>query len=562
MALIATWTNFLGQNNRVNPRRLPEGVGQICHQFAPDRADIRLAPEGSLSAGLGTAGTVLTATAYPYGGSPPWLWWDNLIVHVVPTLNPNDTSGEIFYTGDSAPKRTTYALALPATPAPAASVPLGIPAPSAQFNVATLAAGSGPLETRSYIDTFVTSDGLKEGAPNTLPRTVSVAGGTTMTLGSGGSFAAVPGGYTDTTIRRVYVSTSGGEYLLCDEGLASAASLTDSLSRTTVLASGGDTSKPAWLEPLGGMIGLTTMWNGMVAGFRGNQVLVCEPYKPWAWPAEYRITLHGDIVGLAAWHEALLVSTTKRAYVIAGASPLALNPTPLDPETRSGNFNGRPVVSTGDGVCWAGQGGFFFIGDGFPPTNISKGFLTEDQWTTAFGAVTLHSQRLRDRVAFIGGLLNNTTPFFANATIFNPRRAQEGFVTARLSSGSVVGTVPDGTQSVLIMNGSTREVWSWYGGNAGASVADGYFRTKTIRHAKPANAGALMVSGTPASGTICVAEVFADGVSLGSYSVANERPVTLPGGYKAREFYVQVRITSTSAVVNGVFLAEDAADFP
>lgn len=579
MALIAAWTNFLWANYRVHPKRLPEGILQIAENvrlgsgtlvpMSADGATLRtLAP----LSGSSVDGSTIYAHGGDYTSSGLLLW--NKDVYIV------RRGDEIYFANEFTGtfRRTKISVAFPSTPEPAVDYAVGVPRPSAQFNVATLVAGSGPLETRSYIDTFVTTDGLKEGAPNSTPRTVSVAGGTTMTLGSGASFAAVPGGYSDVTLRMVYVSTSGSEYLLCAEGAASAGTLTDSLSRTTVLQSGGSISKPAWLEPL--LFGVTVrriceMWNGMMAGINmsgaGTDVAVCEPYKPWAWPAEYRVQLPQRILFLAKHGESLFAfGQAGGVYVVYGASPLSLNWKTLAEGLSA--CQQRPV-NVSDGVLWLTQSGLFFAGDNFPVRRITDSIMYADEFALANGLGRLQFYRCwaldAETAAVYTTLVDTTFPFTRALMILRPRNVHNEGAQFRLTDyfafDDAGGDASAGRRIVAVKNGTSYDL-KYFAATASSSAALRAV-TKIQRHTRPINPGYLMV----------VADAPNVGVKLHTYpnnvlsvidlgTVTSHTPVKLPGGYKSQDFAVELTLAAGLNAINssieGVLLAEDAADFP
>ena len=145
--LISGWSNFFGASQQLSGKRLPEGLGVNAVNLRPGFSDLR---------GWGSAGTVVTT-----GGATPlisayrmnraliddtgtWIQW-TMDVDVVRSLVANDSTEEIFYTGDGIPKRTDNVLGLPAAPSPAASRSLGVPKPTSAMTATLLVLAYGEI---------------------------------------------------------------------------------------------------------------------------------------------------------------------------------------------------------------------------------------------------------------------------------------------------------------------------------------------------------------------------------------------------------------------------------
>ena len=78
--------------------------------------------------------------------------------------------------------------------------------------------------------------------------------------------------------------------------------------------------------------GLIKTDNGIYAAFRGNELLISEPFTPYAFPASYRLTVEDSIVALAHVDNTIVVLTTGRPYLAQGSVPesLALTHLPIE----------------------------------------------------------------------------------------------------------------------------------------------------------------------------------------------------------------------------------------
>lgn len=70
--------------------------------------------------------------------------------------------------------------------------------------------------------------------------------------------------------------------------------------------------------------GITSMPNGMMAGFSGQTLHFCEPYQPHAWPANYDLSTDYPIVALVSLGSTLVILTTGTPYIAQGTTPETL----------------------------------------------------------------------------------------------------------------------------------------------------------------------------------------------------------------------------------------------
>lgn len=532
--LIAAWSDFLGAVPMVQPKRLGPGFGVSVSNLRPGFADLR--GWNAASTVVTTGGVSTLISAYRMGrtlvsDTQYWLQWTT-DVDVVRSLIENDTTEEIYYTGDGAPKRTDNTLALPGGPAPAAFRSLGIPAPTAAMTAVELVAGTGSNVTRVYVDTFVNNQG-RESAPG-VPRTIVIKSDSTATLSG---FDPLPGGYPDVTLRRIYCSTDGSDFQRVAEIAVATVSTTDNLARGAVLQSGGDDDKPAWLMPPTGLKGLIGLWNGMIGGFYGKTYCVCEPYKPWAWPVEYQEPVFDDIVGTGRWLQNWLILTTATPVLVTGSSPLSLNeqPLPFNWACRSK----RSIANLGHGVAWASQNGAAYMGIN-GPRMLTEGILSPEQWQ-AMNPDTMIGTRIERYYA-----------------IFYNDGSAKGLLIDPLSPSGVIyltqgarGVFYDDLSDRLYLLDTGNTIKRWGGGSAAAVD----FKTGIKRHPYPTNpACGLVVADSPVSVQVTL---WADGTQVYNATVTSGEVFPLPGGYMAQDF--QARMVTTGPV-QALLIGEDFQD--
>jgi len=542
--LVAAWSKFIGANLMLNPKLLPDGLGVMASNLRLGYGDLRAWNAANTVVTTGGATPLISAyrmNRATVSDTSAWIQW-TVDVDVVRSLIGNDSTEEIYFTGDGAPKLTNNAIGLPAAPGPAATRSLGIPAPSVQMALPTvLVAGAGATESRVYVDTFY-NDVNRESAPG-ISRSVSVAGGSTMNLTG---LAAAPGGTHGINRRRIYCSTDGGDFLLVVEQASASTTATDNLARGAVLQSGGDIAYPAWLEPPVGLKGLIGLWNGMIGGFTGKSFAVCVPYKPWAWPVEYQDSVYDDIVGTGKWRQSWVLLTTSAPIVITGSSPDSLSQDPVP--FNQACVSKRSVVSVGFGVAWASPDGLCFIGDQGPRI-VTEGILSPEQWQALVPSTIIGSRIER----YYYGAYNDGTSKAFMIDLLNPT----GIIF--LTQGAR-GVFYDPISDRLYLQDTGNTIKRWNGGAAQSCT----FKTGVKRHPQPTNPGyGMVVSDLPISvvvrlyalllqsgGTYVWTEVF-------NRTVTSGQPFALPAGYLAQDFQAEI---TTTAPVQALLIAEDVGD--
>ena len=531
---------FAGENRALHPTLLPDVQGVVSLNQKPGRGDLRswLQPL--------TVATVPSGRKSIYrmgrdvaNDATYWLSWTSRPVHAVRGFDPADTTERTYFTGDGAPKVTDN-LALDGTDPqnnPASTRPLGIPAPATRPTVTTVAGGTSTQnQTVFYVYTYVNDWGW-ESAPSPPSAANTRKTDDTATIGG---FAAVPAGNYGVNRRRIYRTATGAsgatEFFFLREIAIGDSSTTDDnrtlgevLPTTTWLpAPGVPVGAGACTE--GNLTHLTALWNGMLAGISGNAVRVCEPYVPYAWPAEYDIVPpDGKPVGLGVFGQALLVLTTGRPLLVAGSTPEGMDQTPLD--LPQGCVSARSIVSMGAGVAWASEDGLCWYGSGGARI-LTAGLMTRKDWQALapssivgrlyeglyFGSYSTDGGATR-----AGFMVNLGDP---NAGIYFLDTGYEGMHFDEL------------LDQLYVLDGANVRRW-----DAGAAGMTWRFRSKLHRAPRPLCFAAGEVSADAYPVTM---RVWGDGVLRHTQTVANRQAFRLPAGFMAVEW--QIELEGTGAV--------------
>lgn len=309
-------------------------------------------------------------------GDQYWLTWDS-DVDVVESPIADSSQNRIYYTGDGVPKKTDASMAMAAGSGayPRQWLKMGVPAPT---GAPTLAAtgGTTPTETRAYVYTYVSTFGTvkEESAPSPAATVTCNTSGATVTVS--GFTAAPTSGYNITHIR-IYRSVTGASsvnYQLVAEIPIATTSYADTV---TVVNLGQTLPSLYWTPPPDDMKGLVALPNGILAGFKNNEVWLSEPFYPHAWPDTYVLTTEFPIVGLGVYENTLVVMTTKNPYLITGSHPSAMSQAKLPMQQPC--VSKRSIESDQFGVLYASPNGLVAIGPGVQDV-ITQGLYTRDEW--------------------------------------------------------------------------------------------------------------------------------------------------------------------------------------
>jgi hypothetical protein len=124
--------------------------------------------------------------------------------------------------------------------------------------------------------------------------------------------------------------------------------------------------------------GLLNMPNGMVVGFKGNELWFCNPYYPHAWPPGNVITTDFPIVGIGLTSGAVVAATEANAYVAIGTSPASMQLVkcaPPDPCLSRGS-----VMSADAGVLYMSPNGLIQVTNAGVANNITQLWITRERW--------------------------------------------------------------------------------------------------------------------------------------------------------------------------------------
>jgi hypothetical protein len=264
-------------------------------------------------------------------------------------------------------------------------ITIGVPAQSVSEPIYE---GVGVLETRAYVYTWVSAYG-EEGPPS--PPTLA-------TGWSGDPWfikvtAPTTANTTDRNISkvRIYRTVTGVSgattYFFVTEIDIGTTSFEDTVS-DNVVAANAILESTFWTAPPEDLAGIISMPNGMVAGFRDNEVWFSEPYRPHAWPGSYAIAVDTPVVGMGVVGQTLIVLTNTAPYAVTGINPSVMSVSRLkqvEPCLSRGS-----IVSTTMGVAYTSPNGLALATPGDVQI-LTRPTISKDKWLDLISAPTFRA---------------------------------------------------------------------------------------------------------------------------------------------------------------------------
>lgn len=267
---------------------------------------------------------------------------------------------------------------------------LGIPTPETAPGVAVVG-GSGTTEARSYVYTW-SSAYAEEGPPSPPTLVTGFINGTwNITLTAPLTADTTGRNLTRVRIYRTVTNASGGAtfFLLVDQAIGTTTYADTTLD--VVLAGNALLESTDWGGPPADLQGFVSMPNGMIAGWRANEIWFCEPFRPHAWPAAYTTSVDNTVVGLGVVGQTLVVLTQGFPYAATGVSPINMAFSKI--ATFEPCMSRGSIISTAQGVLYASPNGIVLAAYGIVQ-NASQQLATKDRWLDLVTPQTLRAVRL------------------------------------------------------------------------------------------------------------------------------------------------------------------------
>lgn len=410
-------------------------------------------------------------------------------------------------------------------------------------------------EDRVYLYTLVARDG-EEGPPSLPSLLVTVGEGLSVTVTT--STATNVNGvsiYSKRIYRTIPTSTGAADYYFVDEIPVAQESYVDEKNHIEL---GEQLPSLEWIMPPEGLIGLTALPNGVMIGFKGNQLCQSEPYMPHAWPDAYKKMMDYPIVGVAAFGQHVVVATTENPYLATLSDPLTITFKKLD--TVEPCVRRRSICAVGIGVLYASPNGIVMVTAG-GAQNVLRTVWDQKEWKELIAAYEDIYTVYHDEKVYMT-FVNNATSYVANNTeadtyIFDP--AESPLQVSKLSQHKHTGAAVDRDEDKLFWLGSNSEQLGPYvyqhnpADAEGTGRLQGTWRSGYFTMAAPCNMGAAQVLFERTGFNELIVTFYADGNYVHGKQVTDMEPFRLPDGFLARDWEIQI---NTDSEIHGIYVAE------
>lgn len=421
---VITVNKFSGVSPMTPPRYLPDQAAQTainCPVWLGSLQPIRNTAVTTLNTDGSFTKTGDIKSIYRYGQDQTdelkyWFHWTEEVDVVKGFINADTTERTYYTLNDDAqrPKVTNTSLALGAgTPAPTAAYPLdyydlGVPKPTTGFITSKSGTPntSEPSEERVYTYTYVNSydeESAPYSATDMTAETITVYPGETVTLSS---IPTAPTGDYNVTKKRIYRSATGTaetSFFFVAEVPVATTSYVDNVEADSLSE---EIPSLTWEQAPVGLKGLIGLSNGVMVGFKGNDVYFAEPYRPFAWPQQYIQTVEYPIVGIAAIDTTVVVLTEGRPYFLQGSHPDSM--VMVEADVNQACVSKRSIQTINGMVYYASPDGIVKLAPGGSQV-VTQSMFDKYTWQNAFDPAKIVAAKFENQ--YIG--------FYQNASAGN-----------------------------------------------------------------------------------------------------------------------------------------------
>jgi hypothetical protein len=550
---------FSGLNKKISPRLLPDDVAQEATNAFLDRGRLEGLPldvdDASETGPTHPASHINSSTRTIFKAIDSAWFTFNEDVDVIKSPIREDSFSRFYFTGfqgDSGfPRMVSASVGISGSgPYPVTSYRLGLPTPAAftvapSINSATAEDGA-TTSSRAYIYTEITTFG-EEGPPSvvTVSDIVDAENGATITL----TLPAATTGAHSIAKRRIYRTDLNGVFRFVKDVSGTSAgttteavldaSLGEEIESTDNLAPPDDVSAD---HPDGPMFGITTMPNGITAGFSGNTLLFSEAFLPHSYPRANQLTTASDIVAIKAIASGLLVTTKGKPVIVSGTDPRAMASVEVDANLP--NTNKKSLVDMGEYAIYASPDGLVLATNSGVQL-ISQTFFTRDQWQDYYPA---NIEGYEYEGKYIGFTWDGSDSSTKKGFLFDPRGQKNAFID--LDFYAHAGYNDRETDELYLVIGGTLKKFA-------RSTSKRSYSWKSKEHYtnRPITPGVGKVSAD--SYASLTFKLYADGVLKHTETVTSNNIFRLPGGYQAKSFHIVLEGTDA---VNEVCVYESPGE--
>lgn len=325
----------------------------------------------------------------------------------------------------------------------------------------------------SYVYTLVNDIG-QESAPSPASATILRPDGVSVTVTTSVSLPTGISADYGIATKRIYRAVTGATGTIFRFVAEIALATADYVDTLTDAQLGEALESEGWDLPPDDLRGILALPNGIMCGFRANQLCFSAQNRPHAWPPAYRLNTDTAIVGTGAIDTAVVIGTHTFPYVAQGQTPADYAAAKLEKPQAAVSKRSFAYLG-GVGVCFASPDGYLAVAGVSEPINLTRSFFTRKQW-----------QALNPE-SIVGVAHDDVLHFFWDDSPAPPPPAAgsigwmnpvggpfEGFTVAHSNNGSGTFNLDTGTSfyaAIVDFAGATTIVWNLVWTPVGADPA-------------------------------------------------------------------------------------------
>jgi hypothetical protein len=232
--------------------------------------------------------------------------------------------------------------------------------------------------TTSYVFTFVNDVG-EESGPSLPSSTITRPDGVSVAVTTPTDAPTGTSSEYGITLKRIYRAATGntGTVFRFVAEIPLTQAIYDDVLTDAQLGEVLETE--LFALPPDDLRGIIALPNGIMAGFRRNQLCLSARNHPHAWPVEYRLNTDTDIVGIANIDSTIVIGTESFPYLAGGNDPSAFSMTKLEvPQACVAKRSFAYLTNIG--VVFASPDGLIAVAGTGQVRNLTETVFTRRQW--------------------------------------------------------------------------------------------------------------------------------------------------------------------------------------
>lgn len=230
----------------------------------------------------------------------------------------------------------------------------------------------------SYVYTLVNDLG-EQSAPSPASATVLRPDGVSVTVTTPTglpSGISTEYGIESKRIYRGVTGATGSIFRLVAELDLSTEDYVDTLTDAQL---GEELESEGWELPPEDLRGILALPNGIMVGFRRNQLCFSAQNRPHAWPVDFRLNTDTDIVAIGNIDTTVVVATKSFPYLASGATPGDFTMSKLEvPQACTSKRSLAYLI--GIGVVFSSPDGMMAVAGTGQVRNLTGAVFTREQW--------------------------------------------------------------------------------------------------------------------------------------------------------------------------------------